>query len=330
MYLKTKNIKIAMVVYWIMLLYITASIIWWFIALSNQNNDMMALKLKDLKKEDVGYEIKYQALLKEKNNKIAQFIGEGSFFLLFILIGAGILIRALKKEVLTTQRQQNFMMAITHELKTPIAIAKLNLETLQKHKLNEVQQEKLLTNTIQETNRLDSLCNNLLISTQIDEKGYEVVMEKINLSTLVKESVEGFATRYPLRKIEQSIESNIMVKGDKFLLQMLTNNLIENAIKYTRKEKQIKIQLLANTFATSLKVIDEGQGIEDVEKENIFNKYYRIGNTATKQAKGTGLGLYLVNRITKTHDANITIENNPTGGSIFTFTQKVIPVAHAS
>ena len=330
MYLKTKNIKIAMAVYWILLLYITASLIWWFIALSNQNNQVLNLKLNNLKKDDTSYQLKFNALQEDKNNKNAQYIGEGGFFLLCILIGAGILIRALKKEVKTTQRQQSFMMAITHELKTPIAIAKLNLETLQKHKLNEAQQEKLLSNTLQETNRLDSLCDNLLITTQIDEKGYEPVMEKINLSQVAKDCADGFAIRYPNRKIIQQISNDIYVKGDKFLLQMLANNLIENALKYTHKEKQITIQLQANTYSTNLKIIDEGFGIKDEDKVDIFKKYYRIGNAATKAAKGTGLGLYLVDRITKTHDANITIENNPSGGSIFTFTQKVIPIAHAS
>ena len=73
------------------------------------------------------------------------------------------------------------MMAITHELKTPIAVAKLNLETLQKHKLDELKQQRLIQMTLQETNRLNALTNNILISSQLEGGGYKLVEEELDL-----------------------------------------------------------------------------------------------------------------------------------------------------
>jgi two-component system, OmpR family, sensor histidine kinase CiaH len=324
MALTQKNIKLAFLIYWLLLMYITASLVWWLIILSKQNADMAALKINDLPITDIFYSTKYEAIIKQKNINFLQYIAEGSFFLLFILLGASFLRRAFKKEMVSTAKQRNFMMAITHELKTPIAISKLNLETIQKHKLTAIQQEKLLSNTLQETNRLDTLCNNLLLSTQIDESGYEASMEILDFSTLINNCANEFVNRYTQRVIKVDIHENIFVNGDKFLLQMAASNLIENAIKYSPKDKPIEILLHGLTDFTILKIIDEGQGISDIEKESVFNKYYRIGNLATKTSKGTGLGLYLVKRICLTHKAKIIIENNPKAGSIFTLTFKTV------
>ena len=213
-------------------------------------------------------------------------------------------------------------MAITHELKTPIAVSKLNLETMQKRRLDETQQQRLLHNTLEETNRLDTLCNNLLLSSQIEAGGYRATNDELNFSALVNECADGFITRYPQRSVHKEINTDIFVNGDPFLLQMAVNNLLENAIKYSPKEKPVIARLEKINGKAMLRIIDEGPGIADEEQKKIFQKFYRTGNEATKRAKGTGLGLYLISRISKTHDGNITMQNNPKGGSIFVLSLK--------
>ncbi len=320
MLLKRKKIQRAFIIYWILLAYIIAALIWWFIALSRQNEQMSIYKIEDIRNNDFLYQEKYNAILKAKSAKTAQYIGEGVTFLLLIFTGAIFVFRAVRKELRTSAEQQHFMMAITHELKTPIAISKLNLETLQKHKLAETQQDRLLNNTLEETNRLDALCNNLLVSSQIEAGGYKVTKDELNLSELVIECTNRFTTRYPQRKIIKTIDENIFIVGDTFLLQIAINNLLENAIKYSPKEKPVKVSLQTENGNAIIKIIDEGMGVPEEEKPLLFKKFYRSGNEATKRAKGTGLGLYLTNRICKTHGGTIFIENNPLGGSIFIFT----------
>jgi two-component system, OmpR family, sensor histidine kinase CiaH len=306
-------------VYWVLLAYVVAALIWWFISLSIQNKEMTELKILDLHPQDFLYKEKYQQIILLKDRKTAQYIGEGATFLLLILAGAIFLFRGIRKELRISKEQQNFMMAITHELKTPIAVSKLNLETVQKHKLSDAQQEKLIQNTLTETNRLDTLCNNLLLSSQMEGGGYKDLKEEINLSVLLEEAINAFANRFQNRKVLKNIEQDIFVLGDAFLLQMAVNNLLENALKYSSKEKPIILNLSKEKDKALIQIIDEGQGIAEEEKKLVFKKFYRIGNEATKLAKGTGLGLYLTEKICKTHDSNITIQNNPTGGSIFTF-----------
>ena len=320
--LKRKKIQRAFIIYWVLLAYIVAALVWWFIALSRQNEQMSIYKIQDLRTDDFLYKEKFDKIIKAKNTKTAQYLGEGGTFLLLILAGAIFVFRAVRRELRTSAEQQNFMMAITHELKTPIAVTKLNLETLQKHKLAETQQQKLLDNTLQETNRLDTLCNNLLLSSQIEGEGYKASYDEQNFSLLVDMCVNECMIRYPKRLIEKNIQPDVFVNGDKFLLQIAINNLLENAIKYSPKEKVIDAVLKKIDNNAVLKIIDEGPGISAIEKQKIFHKFYRTGNEATKRAKGTGLGLYLTSKIAKTHNGNIAIEDNPNAGSIFVFSLK--------
>ncbi len=322
MLLKRKKIQRVFIIYWVLLAYIIAALVWWFIALSRQNEQMSLYEMQNLRNDDFLYKEKFARISEAKKLKTAQYYGEGGTFLLLIITGAIFVFRVVRRELRAGIDQQNFMMAITHELKTPIAVSKLNLETLQLRKLDETQQQRLLGNTLEETNRLDTLCNNLLISSQMEAGGYRVTNDEQDLSVLVKGCAEEFSRRYPQRNITGSIQPGIFVLGDVFLLQIAVNNLVENAIKYSPKEKPIGINLQKQEGSAIVKIIDEGPGIPETEKQKVFQKFYRTGNEATRRAKGTGLGLYLAKRIAKTHDGNITIQNNSAGGSIFVLSLK--------
>ena len=315
---KTKKVQLIFIIYWILLAYIIAALVWWFIALSTQNNQMTLFKMDELKTDNPNYLKQSEKIQNEKKRKTAQYIGEGSIFLLLILAGAIFVFRAVRRQLKLSHEQQNFMIAITHELKTPIAVAKLNLETLQKRKLDETQQQRLIYNTLQETNRLNTLCNNMLLSSQIEAGGYRITSEEINWSELVEASVNDFIGRYPARNICQNIQPDIFIIGDHFLLEIAVNNLIENALKYSSKESLVDIKLSQAGQMAMLRVQDEGTGIANDEKKKVFEKFYRTGNEATKRAKGTGLGLYLTHKIIATHKGNIILTDNPGGGSIFT------------
>ena len=97
---------------------------------------------------------------------------------------------------------------------------------------------------------------------------------------------------------------------------MAVNNLLDNAIKYSGKEGKIEIDLKQNEHIKLL-IKDEGKGVPDDEKNKIFNKFYRVGNLYTKEARGTGLGLYLTKKIVEQHNGNIIVTDNDPRGSIF-------------
>ena len=311
-------------IFWLLLIYIVAALIWWFISLELQNDKMLDYKLHQTEiavkqnNDLAAYKKERHIAVDEHRRNRVKYAGEGIVFLGLILVGALFIFRSIKRQIGMQQQQQNFMMAVTHELKTPIAIAKLNLETLQKYQLDEQRQLKLIKMTLAETKRLDFLTNNILVSSQLDSLGYKINKEELDLSHLLQDRVTEFRTRFPERVFVEAIEEDVAVNGDALLLQILINNLLENAIKYSDKNKTITTVLKQDNNTVILQVIDEGPGVPDAEKTQIFLKFYRVGNEATRRKQGTGLGLYLCAKIAKDHNADIIVTDNKETGSIFT------------
>ncbi|HTI07859.1 MAG TPA: ATP-binding protein [Puia sp.] len=318
MLFKKKRLVVATTVYWILLAYIVTGLGWWFIALQRQNHQMTRYQLQQLKLDNPAYEARVEAIQTEENNKTAQYIGEGSTFLFLILLGAIFVYREVRRQIRLQLQQQYFMMAVTHELKTPIAVTKLNLETLQKHRLDEAKQHKIIQAGLQEVSRLDTLANNILVASQLEGGGYIQVKESLDLSALVQQSVQDYRLRFPERRWEANIEPGNSVNGDVLLLQMLVNNLVENALKYSPRDSTITVSLEKKGRHIQLSVKDQGQGIPDEEKKKIFGKFYRTGQETTRQTKGTGLGLYLCRKIAEDHKALLKVTDNSPVGSIFT------------
>jgi signal transduction histidine kinase len=316
--LKPPKLAVVTFVYWFLLLYMIAALAWWFIALEKQNSIMTSIRIAELLKDDPDYLKKFDAIQEISNRKTAQYIGEGITFLALILVGAVYVYRATRRQLKFSAQQQNFMMAITHELKTPIAVAQLNLETLQKRKLAEDKQQKLIANTLQEANRLNTLCNNILFTSQLDAGGYSVNFQELNLTDIVETCVDDCKSRFPERIITEAIEENRLIQGDPFLLQMLVNNLLENALKYSPKNLPIHVSLITLGTKIAISISDLGQGIDNQEKKKVFDKFYRSGNENTRKAQGTGLGLYLCKKIAETHNGYISVTDNQPNGSTFT------------
>jgi two-component system, OmpR family, sensor histidine kinase CiaH len=316
-----RKLRWATIIFWILLLYIIAALVWWYLVLEDQNHQIYKLKLdqlESLRSDPVRYNEERFLIEDDKRRNTIKHIGEGSTFLLFIILGAVFIFYSVRRHFRLHQQQQNFVMAITHELKTPIAVVRLNLETMQKHQLDEAKRSKLMKTTLLETLRLDMLINNILLSSQLEGHSYHVSKEELDLSDLAGHVINQFLSRYPDRKVSSHIHPGIELKGDALLLKLLLSNLLENANKYSPKEKPIYFELTQKGKEILLKVADEGSGIAEDEKKNIFEKFYRIGNEQTRNTKGTGLGLYLSKIIANDHQAFITVTNNKPQGSIFT------------
>lgn len=315
---KQKRFALVTIGYWFLLLYAVLALLFWFISLNQQNQNLAQLKIAELNiVSPKNYNQELKSILDFKKRKETQYIAEGLTFFVVLIIGAWFVYRSIRKQIKLTQQQQNFLMAVTHELKTPIAVTQLNLETLQKRSLDNAQQQKIISNTLQEANRLNGLCNNILLSSQIDSDSFKSNKQLVDFGAIVKASTENFKKRFPLKNITAEICDNCYLKGEKFLLEMLVNNLIDNAIKYSPNNTNIHVLVNFEANKTVLVVKDEGIGIDDNQKNKLFSKFYRIENEATRTTKGTGLGLYLCKKISALHNANITVTNNKPKGSIF-------------
>jgi len=322
-----RTIRRTTVIYWMLLIYIIAALAWWFISLEKQNNRIAQLQYQSISPDKnslsvLQYGDKVFAIDNETKRNTGKYIAEGITFLILILIGAVFVYRSISRQLKIQQQQQNFMMAITHELKTPISVARLNLETLQKYNLDEEKKQKIIRTTLDETSRLDFLTNNILVAAQLENSNFKAEKEELDLTALLKDCIRQFNNRFPERIFVEDIEYDTDIKGDSLLLQMLINNLLENATKYSPRESPISTILKRTKVGIELQIKDQGIGIEETEKAKIFNKFYRIGSEATRKTKGTGLGLYLCRKIARDHNGDITMTKNEPQGSIFAVTFK--------
>jgi signal transduction histidine kinase len=318
-----KQLRRATIVFWILLVYIIAALAWWLISLEHQNTSIHVLRRAQVLQTTTHPDTlsRQVALIDESERRgSTKYIAEGIVFFLLIFIGAAYIYRMVRRQFQLQQQQQNFVMAVTHELKTPISVARLNLETLLKYELEKERQKKILDMTLQETLRLDELINNILISTQLDVEAYKASKEELNLSDLVRDVVHQFEHRYHHRRVTADIAEDVDIKGDPLLLKLLVSNLLENANKYSSRDAPISCRLGESERLITLQVADEGMGIPDTEKEKVFEKFYRVGNEQTRTTKGTGLGLYIVKRIAQYHNGDIALTDNQPHGSIFTVT----------
>lgn len=310
-------------IYWMLLFYVLAALVWWFVTLEKQNRQMADQQYESLLLRKSGMDSKaYEDALFQIDNttkrNTGKYLAEGITFLILILVGAVFVYRSVRRQFILQRQQQNFMMAVTHELKTPISVARLNLETLQKYNLDPERQRKLIRTTLDETARLNFLTNNILISSQLEGGGYKLSREELNLSNLLADCINDFRNRFPDRIFREEIEADTDIKGDALLLQMMINNLLENAIKYSPRESAVTAVLRSYRSGMELKITDEGPGIPAEEKKKVFAKFYRVGNEATRKTQGTGLGLYLCRKIARDHNADISVTDNTPRGSIFT------------
>ena len=259
----------------------------------------------------------YKALAAEYKRQEWMILGEAIVFVISLVLAIWFINRGYNKEMIAAHQRRNFLLSITHELKSPIASIKLILQTFQKRVLKEDQKEKLLSSSIKEADRLNNLVNDLLLAAKI-ETTYQLNFEQINLSELIKNLINGLKVKFPdaLFKLE-AFDSNIYLQGDMLGISSVFLNLLENAVKYSPNPATIAVDLHQNDKEIVLEIADQGIGIADTEKKKIFNQFYRIGNEDTRATKGTGLGLFIVKEVVKAHRGTIKILDNKPHGSIF-------------
>ena len=325
---KYSNLKLGLLAY-VVIFYMLLAFGWWIVLLIAKNDDAFQAKSELLKivmiaegkvssQEEFEKHSSYLNLKSEYAKQRAMIIGEAVVLTFSLLLGFWFINRGYKKEVMAAQTRRNFLLSITHELKSPIASIRLVLETFLKHQLNPQQVSKLGGNALKETDRLNKLVNDLLLSAKL-ESAYEVNRTELNLKSLLEELIDQLRTKYPNSTFNLlSDESEVFFYGDLAGITSVILNLLENAVKYSPGNAKVELTCESGEKGVEISVKDGGIGIDDREKKKIFEKFYRIGNEDTRRTKGTGLGLFIVNEIVKAHGGTVSVRNNLPNGTIFT------------
>jgi signal transduction histidine kinase len=256
----------------------------------------------------------------EISKRITMIMGEGLVFFAILLAGIWKIRSSIRKELKLSQQQNNFMLSVTHELKTPLASNKLYLQTILKRELDKDLRQDLLQKAIAENERLEALIDNILNAARLENQTFQSERVDIDLSVLISRIIERLDGKIQgnQSRIIADIAPSIHVVGDKLMLDAAISNLIDNALKYT--QETVHIQLLKAGEQTIIRVADQGPGVPIGMEKDIFLKFRRGGNEETRTTKGSGLGLFIAAEFVKLHGGTITYSPNVPKGAIFQIT----------
>ncbi len=247
--------------------------------------------------------------------RVWMVLGEGAVFMLILLLGFWAVRRSITKELNVAEQQKNFLLSITHELKSPLAAIKLQLQTLNTRVLPDEKRTELYRRALGDTDRLENLVENLLLVNKVESGGLPLNKEPINFSKFLEDRVcTTYSKEIEEGRLKMHIQPEIEADIDKMAMHSVFVNLIDNAIKYGGGS-MVTIELSSDgTDSIDFSVSDGGNGIPNSEKNKVFERFYRRGNEEVRKTKGTGIGLYLVKLLVENHGGAITVaDNSPTG-----------------
>ncbi len=313
---------------YIVMAYMLLAFTWWALLLFTKNRDayyakreltqlVMAAEGKIKDNSEFMNTPQFRELHQSYKRQEWMIFGEASVFVLTLVAGMWFIHKSYYRQVAANQQQRNFLLAITHELKSPIASIQLVLETLMKRDLPKNKSDMLAGSALKENERLLQLVENLLLSAKL-ESSFQPDFEEINLDDLLQDLLAKAKRRHPNAQISYNMDGSArLMKLDRSGMTLLFNNLIDNAVKYSDDTPVIHIGLQARGTDVSLTVADQGIGLPEKEKKRVMEKFYRVGSEETRRTKGTGLGLFIVDQIVKAHQGHITIKDNQPKGTVF-------------
>ena len=316
--------------FYVVVFYIFASYMWWSFLLTDKN--ATAFEMRE-QKEQLLYNIEHDLALDDEtyfntehylelnakfNRQKWMIRSEGLVFMLLLALGAWQLMRTFSKEIALARQQNNFLLSITHELKSPMASIKLSLQTIARRGGLEDKLNKLAANAVNDVDRLETLVDNILLAAKVEVDSYPYTFEEVDLSNFVNDLVTKAQGYYGTSwKFETRLRPGIWMKMDPVSFASAVYNLLENAVKYSGDGRLIVVSLSISEGIAQISVADNGVGIAANEKRKVFDKFYRVGNELTRTAKGTGLGLFIVKRVTNNHKGEVTVEDNSPSGTTF-------------
>jgi signal transduction histidine kinase len=254
------------------------------------------------------------AELRRRNGMVA---GEGLVFLSLIAVGCWRINASFRQEIELSRRQNNFLLAITHELKSPLASLRLGMDTLRKRDLDTERVRRIASLSLEDVDRLERLVENILMASQLEDPRHRFEHAPFDLGQTAAACVAALERRYPGQAFRLRREGALRAEGDAFAWASVLTNLLDNAVKYAPPGSAVDLDLERGREQITVTVSDRGPGIPEEERARIFERFYRVGNEETRSTKGTGLGLFIVQEIVRAHGGRIQVLDREGGGTRF-------------
>ncbi len=244
----------------------------------------------------------------------------GVIFYGFIIAGVILNTIFLVREVRRNEQQDSFLNAVTHELKTPITSIRLYLETLQKRNVGDEQRREFYQVMLDDTQRLMSTVDGVLRAARVTQKNAVLSRTEVRVGPLVQETIDLARSRHHLTPTaldwapDGQPGEQLAVMGDREELFTALSNVLDNAVKYSPKDPQIRVAVQTPDLQRiEICVRDNGIGIPRGELKRVFKRFYRVMNPGGAQVKGSGLGLFIVRAIARRHGGNARADSEGAG-----------------
>lgn len=246
---------------------------------------------------------------------LRMFVAEGGFLGLLLLASVFLVVRSLRREIAVNEQQRNFLSAVTHELRSPLASARLYLESLQLGRVDEAKTERYLEHAQEDLERLRRLVEEMLASARITAGRLELHIEEVDLGLLVADRVEH-ARRAPGASADLRAElgQGVIALGDRTALEKVVDNLLSNAVKYGGSEPRVEVKVYALDGRAVVDVRDYGPGLGVADPRTIFEPFVRGGDEDVRREAGVGLGLYLVGQLVEAQEGRVSARDGLDGG----------------
>ena len=265
------------------------------------------------------------AFLEEQRGYLRMFAWEGPFFVVVILSMLWLIGRSLREERELKRSHQNFLSAVTHEFKTPLATLRLLVETAQLRDLDGEKRRDYLARMAGEVDRLERTSEQVLAAARLEQGPLAARMEPRDLRDAVAQRLAALRPGLEARGARLCLEAGaeaLPVSLDEDAFALVLGNLLDNAVKYAPEgRREVTVRLGSRGDLVEMHVDDRGIGVDESERERIFERFHRSGDESTRRAAGTGLGLHLVRSTVEAMNGWVRAEPNPEGiGSRFTVT----------
>lgn len=326
--MKSKRGSRPLVLFYIVVAYVLLQFSWWTFLLIRTNNHVATLQ-EEILNVEIGnaQDLPTTSILLERKKKNdddlykrwLMIVGEGAVFIVLLSFAIVRTRNGFKRDAELAERQKNFLLSITHELRSPLASIGLQAETLIKRDLPKEKQSQILSHVLEDTARLNALIGNILLAARIDAHAFQILKERKNISEFVAQlctkAESGIGQQH---QFELDIAPNLIASFDSVAAHSIVANLLENAVKYSPSGSVIKVSLALQGTSLNLSIADRGKGIPQEQKQAVFERFFRSGSEETRSSKGTGLGLYIAKYLAEMQSWEIVLTDNPGGGSVFT------------
>lgn len=238
------------------------------------------------------------AAVTERDRRLNRYFWEGGFFLVVLISGMGVLARAVRQDARLRRRQQNFLAAVSHELKSPLATSRIAAETLELRDPGPEERRRLVRRVIRNLTRLEGMVANLLDTARIEEGNLALHPEPVELAVELEATLAAFRERAEDFGVELEIRLDEAppVRADPEAIRTVVRNLLENAFAAVEEEPEprVVVRARAGDGVAVLTVSDNGKGFDATRADRLFEMFYRPGDELRRGGRGAGLGLYIV------------------------------------